>query len=85
MLSHKNLISDSICGVEHVKLTPEDTALSVLPISHTFEQSCGIFGPMYWGVAIAFCDGLKNLPECLALFKPTNMVLVPLFPEPFTK
>lgn len=85
MLSHKNLISDSTCGVEHVKLTPEDTALSVLPVSHTFEDSCGIFGPMYWGVTIAFCDGLKNLPECLSLFRPTYMVLVPLYLETFLK
>jgi long-chain acyl-CoA synthetase len=85
MLCHRNLAANTVSACELVLFTSEDTLLSILPIQHAYEDMCGIFGPIYYGAAIAFCGGVKQLPACLKLFKPTVMVLVPLYIETFHK
>ncbi len=85
MLSHRNLAANVVSACELILYTPEDTMLSVLPIHHTYEAMAGILCPINRGSTIAFCEGIKSLPACLALFKPTVMVLVPLYVETFCK
>lgn len=85
MLCHRNLAANVVSACELVLFKPEDVLLSVLPINHAYEDMCGIFGPMHYGCAIAFCPGVKNLPDCLQLFRPTVMALVPLYVETFYK
>ncbi|MGI6168576.1 MAG: AMP-dependent synthetase/ligase, partial [Christensenellales bacterium] len=85
MLCHRNLAANTVSACELVLFTPDDTLLSILPIQHAYEDMCGIFGPIYYGSAIAFCSGVKQLAACLQLFKPTVMVLVPLYIETFHK
>lgn len=83
MLCHRNLAANVVSACENVKFEPDDVAVSILPIHHAYEDMCGIFGPMNYGSCIAFCEGIKYLPDALALFKPTFMVLVPLYVETF--
>lgn len=83
MLSHKNLGANIVSACELVKYTPDDVFLSILPIHHTYENMAGILCPLNFGSTIAFCESVKLLPECLSLFKPTVMVLVPLYLETF--
>lgn len=83
MLSHTNLGSNIVSACELVKYTPNDVFLSILPIHHTYENMAGIVCPLNFGSTIAFCESVKLLPECLALFRPTIMVLVPLYLETF--
>ena len=85
MLSHRCLAANVVSACELILYTPEDTMLSVLPIHHTYEAMAGILCPINRGSAIAFCEGIKSLPACLALFKPTVMVLVPLYVETFCR
>ena len=85
MLSHRCLAANIVSACELILYTPEDTMLSVLPIHHTYEAMAGILCPINRGSTIAFCEGIKSLPACLALFKPTVMVLVPLYVETFCR
>jgi long-chain acyl-CoA synthetase len=59
--------------------------MSVLPIHHTYECTCGILTALYAGVTVGFCDSLKYVSENLKLFKPSMIVLVPLFLETMYK
>lgn len=83
MLSHKNLSSVIVGAMRTIRT--ERVTMSVLPIHHTYECTCGILTALYAGVTICFCDSLKYVPENLKLFKPSMMVLVPMFLEAMYK
>ena len=67
MLSHRNLVTVVMSMCSMVYIGPEDTFLSVLPIHHTYECTCGFLTPVYRGCTVAYADGLtkvaKNLKE----------------------
>ncbi len=67
MLSHRNLVTVVMAMCSMVYIGPEDTFLSVLPIHHTYECTCGFLTPVYRGCTVAYADGLtkvaKNLKE----------------------
>ncbi len=83
MLCHRNLAANTVSAGELVYATSSDVLVSVLPINHAYEDMCGIFCPMHYGCSIAFCPGVKNLPDYLQMFRPTVMALVPLYVETF--
>ena len=83
MLCHRNLAANVVSACENVKFETDDVLVSILPIHHSYEDMCGIFGPMNYGSCIAFCEEIKRLPDALALFRPTIIVLVPLYVETF--
>ena len=85
MLSHRCLASNARAASGLVYYEQDDVLLSVLPIHHSYEDMCGIFGSVCFGAVNAFCESVKVLPACLALFRPTVMVLVPLYIETFHK
>jgi long-chain acyl-CoA synthetase len=85
LLCHRNFAANTVAACQMVLFKKEDVMLSLLPINHAYECVCGIFGPMLYGSTVAFCPGVKHLPDCLKLFKPTVMVLVPLYVETFHK
>lgn len=64
-------------------VTPEDTILSVLPIHHTYELTCGLFGAMDHGVKICINDSIKHVSKNIKKYRPTLMVVVPLYVEVF--
>ena len=78
MLSHKNVCADiaGLSGVVYCK--PGESVLSVLPLHHTFENTCGLLFPLYLGLTISICDGLKYFSKNLAEYKPDLLVGVPL-------
>jgi len=84
MLSEKNVVSavNAACGC--VEFFPDDTIVSCLPIHHTYELCCFIAGLNY-GMKIAINDSLKRVIKNFAAFKPTGLVLVPLFVQTMYK
>ncbi len=84
MLSERNVVSvvNSACAT--VDFSPEDSIVSVLPIHHTYELAIMISGLNY-GMNIAINDSLKHVLKNFALFKPTGLVLVPLFVSTMNK
>lgn len=84
MLCEKNVISvvNSACG--SVDFSPEDTIVSVLPIHHTYELAIMI-AALNYGMQVAINDSLKHVLKNFAFFKPTGLVLVPLFVSTMNK
>ncbi len=78
MLSEKNLCSciNSCCAT--VDFNPNDVVVSVLPLHHTYELACTL-AELNYGIEICVNDSLKKVIKNLAVFKPTALVLVPLF------
>lgn len=81
MLCHRNLISNIKDINRIVKVTPEDTSLSILPIHHTFESTIGIMVVISNGASVAFYEGLKYVAKNLAEAKASLLVGVPLIFE----
>ncbi len=78
MLSQKNICSAITSATSTVYFTKEDTIVSVLPVHHTYELMCLMAG-MTLGMEIGINDSLRKVMKNFALFKPTGLVLVPLF------
>lgn len=79
MLSEKNMVTAINGGCATVNFAPDDTIVSVLPVHHTYELSHGMFSAMNYGMTICINDSLKHVLKNFKLFRPTGLVLVPLF------
>jgi long-chain acyl-CoA synthetase len=84
MLTHKNISFNAIQGRTIQKITPKDRFLSVLPLSHAYENTIGFILPLINGACIYY---LKRAPSpsvlvpALQKVKPTMMLTVPLIIE----
>lgn len=83
MLSHGNITSDIQATLKVLELYPTDNFLSLLPIHHTFECTCGFLVPLASGAAITYARGLasKQIVEDIKNSKATIMLGVPLLFE----
>jgi long-chain acyl-CoA synthetase len=83
MLSHRNLLSNVEAAARTLQFGPADRLLSVLPLHHTFESTCGFLCPMRMGASIAYARGLnsKELREDLQSSGSTMFIAVPLLYE----
>ncbi len=85
MLSQANVCSSVKGTASYVKMYETDTLLSFLPIHHTFECSVTFLYGIYYGVTVAFCDGLKYIVQNLKEYEVTIFVAVPLVLETMYK
>ena len=85
MLSQNNICSNISAIATWVKIYPNDTLLSFLPIHHTFECTITFLYGLYGGATVAFCDGLKHIQKNLAEYKVSVFVAVPLVLETMYK
>jgi len=81
MLSHKNICENLMNMCAMVYIDDKDTFLSVLPIHHTYECTCGFLCQLYRGSTIAYCEGLRHIVRNLKESKTTVMLGVPLLFE----
>jgi long-chain acyl-CoA synthetase len=83
ILSHENLISNVRGMEEAVHFNERDVFLSVLPLHHTFEATCGFLAPLTNGCCIVYARSLKSreILEDLAANNATIMCGVPLLFE----
>ena len=84
MLCQRNIFAVIASAVNTVPFEKTDTIVSVLPVHHTYELACTLAG-MYIGMEIAINDSLRHVIRNFALFKPTGLVLVPLFVNTINK
>ncbi|HYS42387.1 MAG TPA: AMP-binding protein, partial [Geobacteraceae bacterium] len=60
ILTHANLIANLLQVNEHIPIvTPDYGFLSLLPLSHMFEQMGGFFVPLYRGASVVYLRTLK--------------------------
>ncbi len=83
MLTHNNLLSN-LEGIRPVlPFSPDDVFLSVLPLHHTLEATCGFLAPLTSGSTIVYARSLKSrdILDDIAHNGVTVMVGVPLLFE----
>lgn len=85
MLSHKNICSNLEGMCQMTKIVADDVFLSVLPLHHTYECTCGFLCPVYRGATVAVCEGLRHITKNLQEAKATILLVVPLMLELFHK
>lgn len=78
MLTQKNLASNLMSMTKMIQITKEDKFLSVLPIHHTYECTCGFLCPLFMGSSIHYARSLKTVAEDMQRAKPTIFLGVPL-------
>lgn len=78
MLSEKNLCATANAACETVNFSKADTTVSVLPLHHTYEMTI-MLASLNIGITIGINDSLRHLLRNFAEFKPTGLILVPLF------
>ena len=85
MLSHKNLAACVYHAACSVDFGIKDVVVSVLPAHHTYETSCTFLATYSLGTEVCANESLKTVLKNFQLFKPTKLVLVPLFVETMVK
>ena len=88
VLTHKNLVFDSIEILTIQNVIETDRFVSVLPLPHTYECTLGLIMPIMKGASINYLDKLPTpsvLLPALQKIKPTIMLTVPLIMEKIFK
>jgi long-chain acyl-CoA synthetase len=84
MLTHKNISFNAMKGKIIQPIDENDRFLSVLPLSHSYENTLGLILPMISGACVYY---LRKAPTpavlipAMAEVKPTMMLTVPLIME----
>ena len=84
MLTHKNISFNALKGRSIQYLDENDRFLSVLPLSHTYENTLGLILPMLSGACVYYLQKPPTptvLIPALELVRPTAMLTVPLIIE----
>jgi len=76
MLTHDNLVSNVVTGCTLLGLEGHFTALSFLPLSHSFERMVD-YCFFYKGVTIAYAESIQAVPQNLQEVRPHVFVAVP--------
>jgi long-chain acyl-CoA synthetase len=77
MLSHRNILTNAFAGLKVMTVGSTDVFLSFLPLSHTFERTCGYYLTMMSGSTVVFARSVQQLSEDLQTMRPTMLISVP--------
>ena len=77
MLSHNNILSNAYAGSQRLTVRADDSFLSFLPLSHTFERTCGYYLTLMCGASVSYARGIPQLGEDLQTIRPTMLISVP--------
>jgi len=84
VLTQANILADVVAAVRYVTISPADRLLSMLPLAHTYECTCGFLGPMCGGVSIHYLQQKPSptvLQKAFSEVRPTMVFAVPLIIE----
>lgn len=77
MLSHGNFCSNVDAALQVLKISPTDSCLSFLPLSHSFERMAGHYTMFHAGATICYAESLETLAANLLEVRPTVVLAVP--------
>ncbi len=81
VLSQRNLLANIRQMYQFVELDEGEIFLSILPVHHTYECTCGFLGPILLGKSIVIGRGLRTIVEDMVASGTTIMLAVPLLWE----
>ncbi|MCA1622051.1 MAG: long-chain fatty acid--CoA ligase [Acidobacteria bacterium] len=76
MLTHSNVVSNLLATSERLAFTPEDVALSVLPLAHIFERGA-MYMYLHHGAKVYFSESMERIGDNMREVRPTLVVAVP--------
>jgi len=88
MLTHKNIASNAMASRTVQEVNLGDRMLSILPLSHTYENTLGLILPMIGGACTYYLPSVPTpavLLPAMQKVKPTTMLSVPLIIEKIFK
>jgi len=88
VLSHKSITFVAMQSYPFQPISKSDVFLSLLPLSHTYENSIGMLYPIMYGASIYYLEKPPTaaaLLPALAKIRPTMMLSVPLIMEKLYK
>ena len=79
MLTNENILTNVASIKKHIKLSTEDSVLSLLPLSHMLEQTSGLLVPLASGMTIVYTHALTptSIFRALRRQRITIMIVVP--------
>jgi long-chain acyl-CoA synthetase len=78
MLTHGNLVHNVLAAEKAFPMVNHEwTALSFLPLCHSFERTAGHNFMLYAGVTIAYAESVEKVPENMQEVRPSIMCSVP--------
>ncbi len=77
MLCHRNILTNAEACIEIVRVRASDVLLSFLPLSHTFERTCGYYLTIMCGAITVYARSVQQLSEDLQTVRPTMLISVP--------
>jgi long-chain acyl-CoA synthetase len=77
MLTHGNIASNVVSGLEVLDLNDTDECLSFLPLSHIFERMAGHYCMMQAGAIINYATSIETVAAEMGEVRPTMMLSVP--------
>ncbi len=81
MLSHANILANAAASLEAQPVFPDDTFLSFLPLSHSFERTAGQYLMLLAGARTAYAESIRTVADNIREVQPTIMLGVPRFYE----
>jgi long-chain acyl-CoA synthetase len=77
MLTHRNFTTNVISALPRLPVGPADSALSLLPLSHSFERMAGHYTLFHAGVTISYAESLEQVAANMQEVRPTIVLAVP--------
>jgi long-chain acyl-CoA synthetase len=77
MLTHYNFCSNVVAALKVLFIGPDDSCLSLLPLSHSFERMAGHYVMIHRGTTINYAESIEQVPANLLEIKPTIVLSVP--------
>jgi long-chain acyl-CoA synthetase len=77
VLTHGNFVSNTNTCLEVFDVSPDDTYLSFLPLSHAFERTGGFYVMLYAGATICYAQSTDTISEDMRSASPTIICSVP--------
>ena len=78
MLTQRSITANLVDMLSMIRLEESDRFLSVLPIHHTYECTCGQLCPLFSGSSVHYARSLKTVVEDLQRVRATILLGVPL-------
>lgn len=84
MHTHHNIYSNLTAVAQAIELHPgKDRLLSILPLSHIYEQTMGLLLPYSYGIQVVYVHSATAIRDLLKKYKITRMLAVPEFLQLF--
>lgn len=77
MLTHANFCSNVDAALQVLTLGPDDSCLSLLPLSHSFERMAGHYTMFHAGATINYAESIDKVADNLREVRPTVVLSVP--------